>query len=489
LIVGLALIGTLVYWPSTAALFQAWTDFETLSFTHGFLMLAVALGLLIHSRKAIAAAPSRPWPLAGIALLIGSLLWLIFYRAAIQDLHVAMFPGLIWAAVAAAFGWQVARLMVVPFVLIYLAVPSWIHISGLLQWLTVCVTHGLMEATAFPATVSGNLIQIPVGSFLVEEGCSGLHFLIVGLAVATFYGELRGHSLRVRLVLVGVMGSLALAANWVRVYVVVVSGYLTHMHSHLVAVSHYWFGWKVFVVALIVFLWIAGRFSASVPAEPREVLATASPSVSRCSNAGTFALAVLALVVVPSADYALRVVRGAPPALRVEFVPGAAGAPRRGASDSAWQPSFAGADDQQRAVYGSAPGELIEAFGAAYAEQHQGSELVGESSTVFGDSGLRTVAQSRVSSAGGEFDEARVVDKKGQESLIWYRYQVGARELVTPLAEQLSYGAGSVVGDPVSSVFALRAICLPDCGAARRHLQELAQRRPMQILTRDRGRT
>ena len=33
--------------------------------------------------------------------------------------------------------------------------------------------------------------MFPNGTFVVEEGCSGLHFMIVGLAVAALHGQLQ----------------------------------------------------------------------------------------------------------------------------------------------------------------------------------------------------------------------------------------------------------------------------------------------------------
>ena len=49
----------------------------------------------------------------------------------------------------------------------------------------------VLSVTGPSAVISGDVIHIPNGSFRIEEGCSGLHFMIAGLAVAALHGELR----------------------------------------------------------------------------------------------------------------------------------------------------------------------------------------------------------------------------------------------------------------------------------------------------------
>ncbi len=165
------------------------------------------------------------------------------YRACIQDLHITLLPALFWLAVTAAFGMRVGRLLAFPVAFFYFAVPSWSQLADPLQQLTVVVMHGFLDVTGPPALIDGDLVRIPNGTFVVEEGCSGLHFMIVGLAVAALHGHLQRSPWRTRVAQLGLMAVLALLANWLRVYTVIEAGYLTDMHHYLVSVSHYWFGW------------------------------------------------------------------------------------------------------------------------------------------------------------------------------------------------------------------------------------------------------
>ncbi len=55
---------------------------------------------------------------------------------------------------------------------------------------------------------------------------------------------------------------------------------------------------------------------------------------------------------------------------------------------------------------------------------------------------------------------------------MWYAYAVGESEMRRGVAAQLSYAIGSLHGAPAASVYAVSALCLPDCAAARRLLTD-----------------
>jgi EpsI family protein len=335
------------------------------------------------------------------------------------------------------------------------------------------VTRGLLALTGPTASIVGDVIRLPNGTFVIEEGCSGLHFMIVGLAVAALYGEQRRDSWPVRLRQLALMAGLALLANWVRVYTVIEAGYLTDMHSYLVRVSHYGFGWCVFAVALFVFFWLAPRLapeSASPPAAAAPVPASAPHSRAEL---GGVVLAVVILIALPLLNAKLRALHAAPrptqlaASLEVRLPWRAVPVDVR----SAWLPIFAGADDLQRRAFGNGAGDTVEVLGVAYRTQRQGAELVGETSSLTGN-GLRARADRVVGSTAGQFCQTEVTDRTGGRSLIWSRYQVDGRNLVHPLTQQLWYGVKALIWQPSAGLIALRTPCDADCGGARSTLQE-----------------
>jgi EpsI family protein len=471
MILALALLVTLVYWPSPAVYYEQWLDFVNITYTHGWLVLAVCVALLLLRRREIAAVPVRFRPLALLGLVGCILAWLVCYRASIQDLHITILPLIFWLAVTAALGLRMGLLLAFPVAIFYFAVPSWSQLGNPLQQLTVFAMRGFFWLTGPKVLISGDMIRIPNGSFVIEEGCSGLHFMIVGLAVAALHGELRRDPWRVRIAQLALMASLALLANWVRVYTIIEAGYLTDMRSYLVSVSHYWFGWGVFAVALVLFFGLTTLYGPPEPAHdpPPQPIAPGSPA----PLAG-LAATVVVLVALPAVSWGVRTLQPAP---ALSSAPGtSARAPWSSApSDalSSWRPVFPGADQEQRLAYTNTSGNVVDVFRVAYRTQRQGAKLIGMGTSVTGKR-LRLRSEDVIDTARGAFREATISDPSGARSLIWYRYETAGRDFVKPLAAQLWYGIKAIVSNPPAALIAYRAACGAggDCEDAHRLLLE-----------------
>jgi EpsI family protein len=335
----------------------------------------------------------------------------------------------------------------------------------------------LIWLTGLPAYIDGDLVHVPAGAFEIAAGCSGLHFLIVGLALAALYGEMARDSLGRRVSWLLLMGALALVCNWLRIFTIVVAGYATDMRAFLVTVDHYWFGWLVFACGFAAFLWIAGRAVAGRSPPAPATSATAAFTGNRI--VASYAATLVCLGVVPLTVYLADWTRGGilsdvgidwPPAQ-----PGWSGPITGRPTD--WQPQFHNATASDSRAYVDPGGRLLEAFSAAYRTQQQGAKLVAYNNSVVGsDDGLRVMEERTVATSAGMWREARVTDPAGRDSIIRWHYQIGGRTFATPLASQLWYGLTSVASQPLSSLFAVRTLCAPDCRDARARLEASALR-------------
>jgi exosortase len=469
LIALLACVVTLVFWPTTAFLYGKWSDAVSKTYTHGWLILIICAVLVIRSRRELDSAPAGASPRAHLALAGVVLAWLVCYRAGIEGLAAPLLPLIFWLAVTAAFGWAVGRVLLFPAAYFYFAVPIWYGTP--LKDLTVLVVHGMLRLTGPPALFAGDLIYLPNGSFRIEEGCSGVHFMIVGLAVAALYGEQQRDRWETRAAQLALMAGLALIANWVRVYTIIEAGYLTNMQSYLVRVSHYGFGWGVFAVALVLFFWLATRFGPVAGAE--SISRDFAPAAARNlrSDLTGFASAAAILIAVPLMSAGVRMAHPAPPGTSAPVV--SAPAPWRAIPlepGSSWQPVFPGADNRQRYAFASPAGDTVEVLTVSYSSQRQDAQLAGESSSVIGDA-PRIRAEQVVDAGGTAYREAEVVDRTQTRSLIWWRYEVAGRSLVDPRRQQLWYGLNAIVWNPSSALVALRSVCSMDCDGARRTLR------------------
>jgi EpsI family protein len=450
------------YWPTSSALWNYWMQSNVSG--QGVLVAVLALWLIFRARDRLAAAPVRPTRWALLLLLPCSVATLIFWRAGIQTAHFMLFPLLILGAVLVAFGPAIARILLIPIGFLYFAMPAWhVLLNAPLQYLTARAVGLLVPVLGLPATVQGTLVAFPNGTtFEVTPLCSGLEFLVQGLAVATLLGELERAPAARRLRLLGSMVIVALLTNWARVMIIIEIGYTSGMRHVLASRDHVLFGTVLFVCVLVAFVWLATRGSLPAGREAaRPTRIAQSPPLAGYFTAvvALAAAPVLIYLVVPSRDDAAA--GGTPrwPAGRADW---------RGpiTSDGAdWQPVFVGPHSESRVAYADGSGRRVEVLAVVYSMQEQGRELVNEGNSLLGTS-LTQHTGRIVDSDGQPYYEMVVVDSQGRESVIWSVYDIGGRSFVIPIFSQLWYGLRSLTAQPPSVLFATRAECAPSCAVA-----------------------
>lgn len=233
--------------PALVQIHQSWTSVYG-HFSHGYLVLAMAcacLYLTLHREGWGQPAPQwRVLPLVlGLALAL-----FVSLQLGITAISQSLVPLLLLAAIVAVFGGQVGRRFLFPAALLLTAMPLWWVINAPLQWLTAGVANLAVKASGIPAFVEGNQFHLPAGVVEVASGCSGLNYFVTALSLSVFQAAcfLARPAHRIRLVLVAV--AMALLCNWVRVYSLVVVGYLTDMRHYLITVDHLTYGWVLFLV-------------------------------------------------------------------------------------------------------------------------------------------------------------------------------------------------------------------------------------------------
>jgi exosortase A len=462
------LLPAVLYLPTVASLITEWEDTGNLTYTHGYLVVVLSVWLVYRKRQEIASVSARPSFPVLVPLAVVSLLWLMFLQAGIQLGHQVLFPLLIWLGVLAAFGWPIARLTAIPVSYLYFAVPIWSLANGAIQALSVYAVRGLLRIAGVPAYFEGNFVHIPTGVFEIAGGCSGLHFLIVALALAALGGEVSRDTWRIRLALVALAGGLSIIGNWFRIFTIIVAGHVTDMQHYLIRVDHYYFGWGVFAVVMTIFFLIIRR----LPASQKNLSATDSRTVAEQGSAvrpvfGGVAAAVAVLAVGPAWGL---VARGAATESGQAALPATVSewrGPFPGATE--WLPRFVGADHQAFAVYQDDSGE-VSVFVATYLRQEQGKELIGYDNSVIGEGAWRARFGGRFGWQGIALNESIVSRDVGSDFVVWSTYEIGGRHFARGLSSQLWYGFASLAGAPVSRVVAVRAECAPLCDDARDRL-------------------
>lgn len=457
----------LLLWPTTLSLIQSWEPSSSTTYGHGYLILAISFWLLVRNRYRLEDVTPRPSVLAAVLIIPVAFVWLVTLRASVETAHQLLVPVLLWLAIAAALGMRTAWRTSFPIGYLFFALPVWDLINGVLQTGTVLATDFLLKLSHVNAYVEGNIVHLASGVFEIAGGCSGLHFFIVALALATLYGEISNDTPKVRLQLLALAVTLSILTNWVRVYTIIMAGYLTDMQHYLVRVEHYKFGWIVFAVMMTLYFLIARRFpmsAATAPAEQKHYAAQALPGV-----AAGMAIVSIALLPAPAWNMLVPLVNATAPS-QAELLPRDPGTWQgpRPASSAVWQPVFVGADLTALGEY-SLAGQHVSMYTAIYLSQAQGRELKGYANSIAGKSAAVISDERR---AGQTPMREMVMESDAGTAVVRYYYRIDTTTLDRDTLAAVSYGLQSLTHAPLSRVVAARAICAPDCNAARAALDD-----------------
>ncbi len=229
------------------------------SYSHGFLVVGIVIYLILLEKEKLKNIVSSPSILAVIGLFVTTLLFSACQKLGIDVLEELFVPIIIWLAFTALFGWALGRILLTPLLFLYFAIPFWDYLAYPLQLLTVFINEYLFIIFSIDAVIEGVFVTLPgIGVFEVAHGCSGLRYLIVGLTITCLFAILNLRQWKYRILLVSIALVFSLAANWIRVFLLIFIGYKTNMTSSLID-DHEFFGWIIFALSLIPVFFIANR--------------------------------------------------------------------------------------------------------------------------------------------------------------------------------------------------------------------------------------
>ena len=267
----LAVVIAVVFRDSWAALVNTWSTDTT--YTHGFLIIPISIGLIWMKRAELARVDLRPsW--TGLLLLVAALsLWLLGRLVHLRLLEQIGLIGALQALVPLVLGTAATRLLVFPVCFLWFAVPFGKELVPPLMEITADLSVVLLQLTGVPVYREGMLLQIPAGTYEVARACSGIKFLTAAVALGTLFAYLNYRGLRKRLAFVGIAIVVAILSNGLRAYLLVLIGHLTDMtfrHDQW----HIVLGYVVFGISLLLLFYVGARYrddvsgTASAPPPP-----------------------------------------------------------------------------------------------------------------------------------------------------------------------------------------------------------------------------
>jgi exosortase D (VPLPA-CTERM-specific) len=253
LLAGLALFlacFAILYRNVIADLIHDWSIND--NYSHGFLIVPIALYLAWERRGKFASAEARPSSL-GLIVLIGSLIMLAvgilgveFYVTRLSML------GVIAGSILFLWGWAHLRIMIFPiaFLLLMIPIPAIVFnpVAFPLQLLASRCGEWTLDLFQIPVLREGNVIQLANTTLEVAEACSGIRSLISLLTLGIVYGYFVESRTWARVVLALATVPVAIAANALRV---AGTGLAAHYYGAEAAQGffHSFSGWLIFLVA------------------------------------------------------------------------------------------------------------------------------------------------------------------------------------------------------------------------------------------------
>lgn len=257
LISALALVPFVVYWGTTATMAGLWSSE---SYRHGYLIPVVSLFLLWRDRERYASLIVRgSW--LGAAILAGLvLLWIAAEATSVQQIEQLSVVLMASAFVLAVLGWDGYRKVWFPLAFLLFAVPIGGSLVPALMDATATIAVRALQMSGVPALREGMVVSLPGGTFEVVEACSGLNYLNAGVALGVLVAHLMFRAPWKQLSYVLAVVGVFILVNGIRAFIVMFVGSASNMQL-LVGREHVFFGWVLFVLAMVFMYWIAEKYS------------------------------------------------------------------------------------------------------------------------------------------------------------------------------------------------------------------------------------
>lgn len=246
-----------LYWSTLGVLAGRWVQWHN-GLSHGLLVTAVFLWLLWQ--RPCDELPKRHFALRATLLGIASLLWFLLQAVQINALAELALLLVAMGAYNAWLGfkqsWRYKGVLFLPL----FATSIWGELSPAAMHLSGYIVGHLVEFVGITAFIDGTTITLPYGQIIIADGCSGLRYILIALALGQMLACLNQYPKKVYWVVMALALVLALVTNWARIFILVLVGYYTQMQSSLVA-EHEMFGWILFAGVVLPPLYFAPQIT------------------------------------------------------------------------------------------------------------------------------------------------------------------------------------------------------------------------------------
>ncbi len=470
LLVGLTLtmlaVTVALFWSTATSAVALWSSRS--AYNHGFLILPISLYLIWDKRHVLTTIEPRPFH-PGLIIIVGSVAAWIVARAMniLEGEHFAL-VGMFQGIVLTVLGLNLFRALILPMTFLWLMVPTGTIFYPLLQKIATVLSVFLLDVSGIPVFSQGYQVEVPSALYIIAQGCSGLNFLLTGLAMSLLYSYVMYTNLRKRLMAIGVMLLVALFANAIRIFFIIALAEWSNQKVDIVD-DHIIYGWGFFAIILVIMGIIGMRF-----ADPVRPMKTDRPAVGfkRVPLVIACAFVFVGLAFGPFYDSFMlqnerneKSVEVLKPIDEIWEMVGVV---------SSWHPRFQNPNGELRGRIAASP--HVEVYVAYYASQWPGHELVSNGNYLFDPDHWWKISEENRSlpTPAGEvefgFVHLRSINK---ERLVAYSHWVDGKYTASALVAKTRQAKASLLrGRPDAALISVSLPIDSDTATAKSRLEE-----------------
>lgn len=288
------------------------------SYIHGLFIAPIAIWMIAaKSRIRLSAGSSLP---GVVILLAGAGMWLAGRAASVSLVEQVAFITIMIGGVGVIYGARALRDWAFPLAFLYFMVPFGESLVPYLQVITAKNVVALLSITGAPVTLDGYLIRTPTATFEVAEACSGLRFLIAAIVIAALFSYVHFQTWRKRITFVFFAAGLAIAANALRAFLIIMIATVTEMRL-TIGPDHVFIGWLTYALVFLALITIGMKHADKPKNFDPEALNEGQISSVTPRAATAFAI-VIAVAAYSVAVIERPVNRAAPASLSLMNAPG-----------------------------------------------------------------------------------------------------------------------------------------------------------------------
>lgn len=476
------LIAFFAMYPVLPPLFKQWLSHA--DYDYCVIVALLGMGMLayrIHLIKRVNVQPNLSLcVLLGFVCLLQCVLWMGRSEIGAQ----LLIPPILWLSLASICGYKISKELIAPIIFLYFAIPLWDQLLPILQKIAILGSEYGMKIIGVPVVVTDNRLTIPEGTFEVLYSCSGLRYLVAGMALTFFIAMVDRVEKRKFLYLLLITICLAIVFNWIRIITVIYAGHLTGMRHYFVSNNHKWLGEGLFGCLLLIVFIIEGRFrkqslitkkiDQNVDNAKDEKKADIFDKLPMYSQNQLLPLLIVTVnfLIFNIFFISMREAESVTDDLKLGAVPVMSGdwqGPLK--SSGEWRPKFLGAADERYFRY-ITEGRSVHVYMNIYRHQLQGKELVFDGNTITDPVGWQNVGYSLINhlkSVMGSVPYGQIYrDGQGRYWVVGHIYSVGGLTTPSAFATQILYGLSALLEEKPSGIIAFAISCDDECDVALR---------------------